>query len=77
MTIIKKIKYLSFNFYINFENMSKVKIISIIYAIGIIIGALFLDIWGANTTPLKTMSVFAWTVIFIIALFFADKNEKK
>ena len=57
--------------------MNKVKIISIIYAIGIIIGALFLDVWGAQTNPLKTLSVFAWTVIFIIALFFADKNEKK
>ena len=57
--------------------MSKVKVISIIYAIGIIVGALFLDVWGAETTPLKTLSVFAWTVIFIIALFFADKNEKK
>ena len=57
--------------------MSKVKLISIIYAIGIIVGALFLDVWGAETTPLKTLSVFAWTVIFIIALFFADKNEKK
>ena len=57
--------------------MSKVKIISIIYAIGIIIGALFLDIWGAETTLLKTMSVLVWTVIFIIALFFADKNEKE
>ena len=57
--------------------MNKVKIISIIYAIGIIIGALFLDVWGAETTPLKTLSVFAWTVIFIIALFFTDKNEKK
>ena len=57
--------------------MNKVKIISIIYAIGIIIGALFLDVWGAETTPLKTLSIFAWTVIFIIALFFADKNEKK
>ena len=56
--------------------MSKVKIISIIYAIGIIFGALFLDIWGAETTLLKTMSVFAWTILFIIALFFADKNEK-
>ena len=57
--------------------MNKVKIISIIYAIGIIIGALFLDVWGAETTPFKTLSVFAWTVIFIIALFFADKNERK
>ncbi len=56
--------------------MSKVKIISIIYALGIIIGALFFDVWGANTTPQKTISVFAWTVIFIIALFFADKSER-
>ena len=57
--------------------MSRVKILSIIYAIGIIIGALFFNVWGVDTTPLKTLSVFAWTVIFIIALFFADKNERK
>ena len=57
--------------------MSKVKIVSIIYAIGIIIGALFFDVWGADTTAFKTLSVFAWTVIFIIALFFVDKNERK
>tara|TARA_A100001015_G_scaffold59990_1_gene66181 strand:+ start:5712 stop:5867 length:156 start_codon:yes stop_codon:yes gene_type:complete len=50
--------------------MSKVKIVSIIYAIGIIIGSLFFGIWGENTTPIKTMSVFAWTVFFIITLFF-------
>ena len=57
--------------------MSKVKIISIIYAIGILIGALFLDVWGAETSFTKTMSIFVWTIIFLIALFFVDKNEKK
>ena len=57
--------------------MSKVKIVSIVYAIGIIIGALFFNVWGADTTPLKTLSVFAWTIIFIIALFFVDKDERK
>ena len=57
--------------------MSKVKIASIIYVIGIIIGALFFDVWGAETTPQKTISVFIWTVIFIITLFFADKDERK
>ena len=57
--------------------MSKVKLISIIYAIGIIIGALFFDVWGVNTSSLKTMSVFGWTVVFIITLFFVDKKEKK
>ena len=56
--------------------MNKVKAISIIYAIGIIIGALFFDVWGADTTPVKTISVFVWTIIFIIVLFFADKNER-
>ena len=57
--------------------MCKVKIVSVIYAIGIIIGALFFDVWGAETTPLKTLSIFAWTVVFIIALFIVDKNERK
>ena len=56
--------------------MSKVVILSIIYGIGIIIGALFLDVWGAETTLLKTMSVFIWTIIFIIVLFFIDKSRK-
>ena len=57
--------------------MSKVKIVSIVYAIGIIIGALFFDVWGTDTTPFKTLTIFTWTVIFIITLFFVDKNEKK
>ena len=57
--------------------MNKVKIVSIIYAIGIIVGALFFDVWSADTTPLKTLSIFAWTVIFIIALCCVDKNERK
>ena len=56
--------------------MSKVKLVSIVYAIGIIIGALLFDVWGADTTPKKTISVFVWTVIFIIVLFFVDKNER-
>ena len=45
--------------------MSKVKIVSIIYAIGIIIGALFFDVWGADTTPFKTLSVFAWKIKYV------------
>ena len=57
--------------------MSKIKIVSIIYALGIIFGALFFDVWGAETTLIKTMSVFIWTIVFIIAVFFIDKNEKK
>ena len=61
----------------NKDYMSKVKLISIIYAIGIIIGALFLEVWAAETSFIKTIGVFIWTIIFLIALFFADKNEKE
>tara|TARA_A100001015_G_scaffold70783_1_gene78434 strand:+ start:325 stop:498 length:174 start_codon:yes stop_codon:yes gene_type:complete len=57
--------------------MNKLTLLTIIYAIGIIIGALFLDIWGAETTLIKTMSIFIWTILFLIALFYVDKNEKK
>ena len=57
--------------------MSKVTIISIIYAIGILIGAIFLGVWDAETTFIKTIGVFIWTIIFLIALFFAEQNEKE
>ena len=57
--------------------MNKLTLLTLIYAIGIIIGALFLDVWGAETTLMKTMSIFIWTIIFLIILFYVDKNEKK
>ena len=57
--------------------MSKSTTVIIIYVLGLVIGALFFDVWGVDTTPVKTISVFVWTIIFIIVLFFADKNEKK
>lgn len=57
--------------------MNKLTILTTIYVIGIIIGALFFDVWGAKTTIIKTMSIFVWTILFLIALFYVDKNEKK
>ena len=57
--------------------MNKTTIVTAIYILGIIIGALFLDVWGAETSFIKTISVFVWTIIFLIALFYSDKNEKK
>ena len=57
--------------------MNKLTLLTIIYAIGIIIGALFLDVWGAETTLKKTMSIFIWTILFLIALFYIDKKQKQ
>ncbi len=57
--------------------MNKTTIVTITYVLGMIIGAFFLDVWSAETSFIKTISVFVWTIIFLIALFYLDKNEKK
>ena len=57
--------------------MNKLTLITILYVIGVLIGALFFNVWGADTTFMKTMSIFLWTIIFLIALFYVDKYEKK
>ena len=57
--------------------MSKSTITILIYILGLIFAALFLDVWSAETSFVKTISVFMWTIIFLISLFYFNKNEKK
>ena len=57
--------------------MKKSRIVIVIFVIGIILGALFLDIWGAETNFQKALFALAWTTIFLIALFYADKDKEK
>jgi hypothetical protein len=57
--------------------MNRITIATIIYVLGILIGAFFLKVWGAETSFIKTISIFVWTIIFLIALFYADKEERK
>ena len=61
----------------NSKKMNKTTLVTILYILGILIGALFLNVWSADTSFVKTISVFVWTIIFLIALFYLDKNEKK
>ena len=56
--------------------MRKTILSIIIYLLGLIFGALVLDLWDAKTGPNAFLGI-AWTVIFIIALFYAEKYEKK
>ncbi len=56
--------------------MSKSTIVIIVYIIGLIIGALFLDIWSAETSVLKGLLGLGWTALLLIGLFFAEKYEK-
>ena len=45
------------------------------YILGLIFGALVLDLWSAETSP-KALLGIGWTALFLIGLFFAEKNEK-
>ena len=55
--------------------MHKSTIVIIIYIIGLIFGALVLDMWSANTSP-KAMLGIGWTALLLIGLFLTEKNEK-
>ncbi len=56
--------------------MSKTSIVIIIYIVGLIIGALVLNIWSADTSVFKGLLGLGWTALLLIGLFFAEKNEK-
>ena len=54
----------------------KSTIVIVIYIIGLIFGALVLDMWSAKTSP-KALLGIGWTALLLIGLFFTEKNEKK
>ena len=54
---------------------NKSTIVIIIYIIGLIFGAVFLDIWSADTSP-KALLGITWTILLLIGLFFTEKDEK-
>ena len=55
--------------------MSKTVVVTIIYIIGIIFGALVIGIWDAETDITKAMFALIWTAIFLVALYYADKKN--
>jgi len=57
--------------------MNKTTLVTLVYIFGVLIGAFFLKVWGTETSFIKTISIFVWTIIFLIALFFADKQERE
>ena len=57
--------------------MNKSSLVIAIYIIGLIIGALFLNLWSAETSPQKALLGLAWTAIFLIALFYVEKDKNE
>jgi hypothetical protein len=56
--------------------MTKSTIAILVYILGLIFGALVLDVWSAETGP-KAFIGIAWTTILLVALLYANKYEKK
>ena len=56
--------------------MNKSTIVIMIYIIGLIFGALVLDIWSAQTSP-KALIGIGWTALLLIGLFFTEKKDSK
>ena len=55
--------------------MSKTTIVIIVYVLGLIFGALFLDLWSADTSIIKGLVGLGWTALLLICLFFSEKND--
>ena len=55
--------------------MRKSNLIIIVYIIGLIFGAVVLDLWNADTSP-KALLGIGWTTLLLIGLFITEKNEK-
>ena len=56
--------------------MNKSTLSILIYVAGLIFGALVLNLWSAETGPKAFIGIIC-TTILLIALFYADKHEKK
>ena len=56
--------------------ITKTYLVIIIYIVGVIIGAFFLDIWGAETSIKKGFLALGWTALFLIGIFFADRDKE-
>tara|TARA_B100000242_G_C42605672_1_gene285897 strand:- start:218 stop:391 length:174 start_codon:yes stop_codon:yes gene_type:complete len=55
--------------------MTQTRLAIIIYIIGILIGAFFFDLWGAETNVIKGLAAMFWTALLLIAILFADKEK--
>ena len=55
--------------------MNKTNIAIIVYVLGLIFGALVLDIWSAETGPTALLGMI-WTAIFAISLYYFEFKNK-
>ena len=56
---------------------SKTTLVVIVYILGVILGAFFLDIWGAETSMKKGFIALGWTALFLVGIFFVDRDKEE
>ena len=57
------------------KNMNKSTIAIIVYVLGLVFGALVLDMWSAETSP-KALLGILWTTLFAISLYYLEFKDK-
>ena len=57
------------------KNMNKTTIAIIVYILGLVFGALVLDMWSAETSP-KALLGILWTTLFAISLYYLEFKDK-
>ena len=56
--------------------MNRSTIVIVIYIIGLIFGALVLDMWNAKTSS-KALLGIGWTALLLIGLFLNEKKDSR
>tara|TARA_B100000029_G_C17471271_1_gene922063 strand:+ start:644 stop:814 length:171 start_codon:yes stop_codon:yes gene_type:complete len=56
--------------------MNTTNIITIIYFLGLIVGAFFFGLWDADTNIKKGLMALGWTAIYLVFLFKSDKKDE-
>ena len=57
--------------------MDKPILVTIINVLGMIFCAVVLKIWNAETSIKEASIALVWTTIYLIALFYANKHDRK
>ena len=55
--------------------MKPMHLVVIVYFVGIIIGAVFFNLWGTGSL-IKTLIAFLWTALFLIAIVYVDRKSE-
>ena len=55
--------------------MKPMHVVVVVYFIGIIIGAVFFNLWSAGSI-IKPLIAMAWTALFLIAIVYVDRKSE-